>query len=237
MLALVPMTHPAHSAPAPASIQVETFGSLRDIIHEGRLEGRAPLAAALSKPHAHALGALAGLDGEFVIVDGRVWESRPAEHGTIRSTAYAPRADSAALMVVSHVAVWRDIRVTHAIPLGALQDTLAVRAASLGLPRSGPFAFLIDGPVTGLRWHVADGRLLAPGPSSHEAHAKAAVRGARNAISARLVGFYSDHHQGVFTHHDSKVHMHVLLAAEGLVAHVDSVCVSPGAILRLPMVR
>ena len=237
LLALLLSLRSAHAAAVPASAQVETFGSLRDIIHEGRLEGRVRLAAALAKPHAYALGALARLDGEFVIVDGKVWESRPAGRGTIRATAYAPGADSAALMVVSHVAAWRDIPVTRAIPIAALQDTLKARAAALGLPRSGPFAFLIDGPVTGLRWHVADGRLLAPGPSSHEAHAKAAVQGARDAISARLVGFYSDHHQGVFTHHDSEVHMHVLLAAEGLAAHVDSLCVSPGAVLRLPIVR
>jgi alpha-acetolactate decarboxylase len=237
LLALLTSLGSAHGAAAPDSAQVETFGSLRDIIHEGRLEGRVPLAAALAKPHAYALGALARLDGEFVIVDGKVWESRPAGRGTIRATAYRPGADSAALMVVSHVAAWRDVPVTRAIPIAALQDTLAAHAAALGLPPSGPFAFLIDGPVTGLRWHVADGRLLAPGPSSHEAHAKAAVQGARAAIAARLVGFYSDHHQGVFTHHDSEVHLHVLLAAEGLAAHVDSVCVSPGAILRLPMGR
>lgn len=222
---------------AAPSIAVETFGTLREMIHDGRTGARAPLSAALSRPHAYALGALARLEGEFVIMDGKVWESRPGEHGAIRTTTYAPAADSAALMVVSHVAAWRDIRVTRAIPIGVLQETLAVRAAALGLPRSGPFPFLIEGPVTGLRWHVVDGRLLAPGPSSHEAHAKAAVHGVGDEANATLVGFYSDHHQGVFTHHDSEVHIHLLLTARGLAAHIDSMCVSPGAVLRLPTAR
>jgi alpha-acetolactate decarboxylase len=237
MLGSIPLARAGRGAPAPAPVQVETFGSLRDIIHAGRLEGRAALSAALSRPHAYALGALARLDGEFVIVDGKVWETRPGERGSLRATAYAARADSAALMVVSHVTGWHDIPVMRAIPIQALQETLAARATLLGLPRSGPFPFLIEGPVTGLRWHVADGRLLARGPSSHEAHLKASVHGARDSISVTLVGFYSDHHQGVFTHHDSQVHMHVLLAAEAIAAHVDSVCVSPGAVLRLPIVR
>jgi acetolactate decarboxylase len=237
-MALALLASAALAAARPgATVEVETFGSLREIIREGRLEARAPIAAALARPHAYGLGARARLDGEFLILDGTVHESRPDGRGRVRTVAFDASRDSAALMVAAHVAAWRDIGVATAISMTALEDTLAARARAFGLPASGPVPFLILGPVTGLRWHVADGRLLAPGPSSHEAHAKAAVRGARDAISVTVVGFYSDHHQGVFTHHDSRIHMHVLLADGGGAAHVDSLRVAAGAVLRLPLAR
>ena len=229
------LTRPtALRAGPPPSIRVESVGTLREIIHEGRLEGRATLASALARPHAYALGALARLDGEFIILDGVTWLSRPGEGGRVRSLRSSAGTDSAALMVVSHVSRWRDIRVARSLTLPALEETLAARAAAAGLPPAGPFPFLVEGPVRDLRGHVADGRLLPPGPSTHEAHAKAAIRVAREAATVRLLGFYSDHDQGVFTHHDSRLHVHVLVPGEGLAAHVDSVIVTAGAVLRLP---
>jgi acetolactate decarboxylase len=220
---------------AVAAPEVHFKGSLREIIHQGRIEARAPLAAALTKPHAWGLGALARLDGEFVIVDGVVHESRPGDAADIRTTQFDAKADSAALLVWSQVPAWTEIVLARAIPMTALEDTIRSRATGAGLPAEGPFAFTIEGAVTGLRWHVADGRKLPPGPSSHEDHAKAAVKGGAEAAQALLVGFYSDHHQGVFTHHDSGLHMHVWMAETQVAAHVDSVGIAAGAVLRLPL--
>jgi len=225
------------AAAARAAPDVRWHGSLKEVIHQGRLEGRARIATATARPHAYALGALARLDGEFVVLDGRTFLSRPDGAGGVVNTMSTAGDDSATLMVVAHVAAWTDLRVTRAIPLAALPDTLAARAGALGLPSGGPFPFMIEGSVSNLHWHVADGRKLPPGPSSHEAHAGAAVRGRRDAAKVTLLGFYSDHHAGVFLHHDLNVHVHVLSPSDGLAAHVDEVTVNPGATLRLPVPR
>ena len=58
--------------------------------------------------------------------------------------------------------------------LGLLWNLCALPAYEL--PKvgiEGPFPFLIEGPVSHLEWHVADGSKLAPGRSTHEAHKKA----------------------------------------------------------------
>lgn len=214
-----------------AAPQVHTIGTLRAMIHEGRIEARAPLAQIVG-PHRYGLGALARLDGEFIVLDGKAWTSRPSE--PIRSAA-AGRGDSVTLAVYSTVRAWRSMRVTEPIALGAIGDTLASRAPQFGLPSGGPFPFLAEGAADSLRWHVADGRKLPPGPSSHEAHAAAAIRGVRDAENVTLLGFYSDHHQGVFTHHDSPVHVHAYFAQDGLVGHVDGVLIRPGATIKFPI--
>jgi acetolactate decarboxylase len=213
--------------------EVRSFGALKEIIHEGRLEGRTELATAMTRPHGYALGALAKLDGEFIILDGKAYLSRPDRKGGVVNSLSPAGADSAALLVCSSVKAWRDIKVTRAIPLAALPDTVSARGKAMGLPAGGAYAFLIEGPVSHVQWHVADGSKLPPGPSTHEAHAKAAVHGKIDRVAATLLGFYSDHDMGSFLHHDSNVHVHALLPG-GLAAHLDDVTLEPGAVLRLP---
>jgi acetolactate decarboxylase len=233
---LVLIAGPTAAAAAP-KIDVHTIGTLRSIIHEGRIEALAPIAKIVARPHAYGLGALARLDGEFIVLDGKIWTSRPGDGDAIRHPSGLVDRDSVTLAVYSNVSSWRSIPVTKPIPLSAIGDMIASRATAAGLPSGGPFAFLIEGPVDSVQWHVADGRELPPGPSSHEAHAAASVQGIRSATNVILLGFYSDHHQGVFTHHDSSVHIHAYFPGDGLVGHVDGVIVKPGATLKLPSPR
>ncbi|HEV8480019.1 MAG TPA: acetolactate decarboxylase [Candidatus Eisenbacteria bacterium] len=215
-----------------AGPQVQCYGALMEIIHQGRLEGRTTLSAALTHPHGYALGALAGLDGEFIVLDGKAYLSRPDHRGgVVRSTSAG--ADSAALLVGSHVTSWREIRLSRAVSLKALQELVQARGKAAGLPAGGAYPFLIEGKATHVKWHVADGSKLPPGPSTHEEHAKAAVHGEEKRATATFLGFYSDHDAGTFLHHDSNVHVHALLPG-GLAAHVDDAVFEPGAVLRLP---
>jgi len=40
--------------------------------------------------------------------------------------------------------------------------------------------------------------------------------------SVEIVGFFSTEHQGVFTHHDSFLHMHLISQDESKMGHIDS---------------
>jgi acetolactate decarboxylase len=215
-----------------AAPQVRCYGALMEIIHQGRFEGRTTLSAALARPHGYALGALAGLDGEFIILDGKAYLSRPDHRGGVVRSISAG-ADSAALLVDAHVSAWRDIRLSRAVTLAALQDTVQARGMAFGLPAGGAYPFLIEGAASHVKWHVADGSKPPPGPSTHEAHAKAAVHGETKRTTATFLGFYSDHDAGTFLHHDANVHVHALLPG-GTAAHVDDAVFEAGAVLRLP---
>ena len=212
-----------------AAPQVHTIGTLRSVIHDGRIEARAPIKK-LAGAQTFGLGALARLDGEFIVLNGKAFVSRP---GDLESVTAA--RDSVTLAVYATVRSWRAMRVTQPISLAAMGDTLASRASQFGLPAEGPFPFLIEGGADSVRWHVADGSKLPPGPSSHEAHTSAAVRGVRDTDTVTLLGFYSDHHQGVFTHHDSPVHVHAYFPKDALVGHVDGVVIRSGATIKFPV--
>src|SRR5687767_4532707 len=67
----------ADTAPVPVS----SFGKLRTMVHEGDVTAKVKLGEVLSRPHAFAVGALAGLAGEVTVLDGVAWLARPAASG------------------------------------------------------------------------------------------------------------------------------------------------------------
>jgi len=42
-----------------------------------------------------------------------------------------------------------------------------------------------------------------------------------NNEEVEIVGFFSTEHQGVFTHHDSFLHMHLITKDKSLMGHLD----------------
>ncbi len=228
------------SAPGPrvhrASVNppVEVHGALREMMHEGRTGPVVEVSRATGSPDTVAVGALAGLAGEVTVLDGEAWLSYAEEDGTARTVRTRTPSDSAALLVVGRLPNAQWVTLEEDLPLAALADRIAALAQARGVDTSRPVPFSIEGPLQDLAWHVVDGRKLKDGPSSHEAHAAAGVQGRRDRVSGVLVGFYSTRHHGIFTHHDSDAHVHVVLAKENASGHVDGVTVGRGARLRLP---
>ena len=57
--------------------KVAQWGTMRAVLQEGRTEGRVSLAEACREPHSFGVGALEGLTGEVLILDGVAWTARP----------------------------------------------------------------------------------------------------------------------------------------------------------------
>lgn len=224
-----------HSASAaPARAEVEVYGALRAMMHEGRTGAVVEVARATGSEEVVAVGALADLTGEVTVFDGEAWLSYAEADGTARTVRTRTPSDSAALLVVGRLPDAQWVTLEEDVPFTALADRIAALARERGVDTSRPFPFSVEGPLQDLTWHVVDGRKLQGGPSSHQAHAAAGVQGRRDSTHGVLVGFYSTQHHGIFTHHDSDTHVHVVLAGENTSGHVDGVTVGRGARLRLP---
>lgn len=52
-------------------------------------------------------------------------------------------------------------------------------------------------------------------------HKQFAMLGELEASNTTILGFYSNRHQGIFTHHDSKIHLHVISSDSKIVGHID----------------
>jgi acetolactate decarboxylase len=209
----------------PAPPVVEVWGALREMIHEGKIESRVAIAS-VAKPHVYALGAISGMRGEVTIVDGVAWVAiGDVDGGKARSGA---TDEGAALLVASTVAQWQRVTIGEDIAFAQLDRRIEELAVAAGIDVARPFPFLVEGQVDA-RWHVLTGP-PAPGDSPHD-HTRNAVLGTLKA-KATVVGFFSKHHQGVFTHAGHAVHAHVVDPASSLSAHADELAIRAGSVIR-----
>ncbi|MCA8956631.1 MAG: acetolactate decarboxylase [Planctomycetes bacterium] len=215
--------------------EVQAFGALRAIFHRGQTGAAVGLDKLLPNPNLYAVGALSGLAGEVTVVGGRVFLAHPTGNDTAR-TDELERSDAAAtLLVAAAVRSWREVVVKRAIRFAELDREIARLAAGAGLRTDQRIPFLIEGAFDDLHWHVIDGRRLRAGGSSHEDHLAAAVRQQRKRATATLIGFYSAHDQGVFTHMGSRTHVHCVVRKPLASGHVDHVDIPAGATIRFPI--
>ena len=228
------VTSEAPARTGPGKDGVRTFGVLRKLMHQGETAGVVRLTDVVPGPHAYGLGAVAELNGEVTIADDQVWLSYPTDDGGTRTVRSTASDEQAALLVTANVEAWSEIPLEHDLTFDHFDAFLARQAEMAGIDTEQPFPFQVVGELRQVNLHVIDGRKLPGGPSSHAEHLKAAVQIQRENVDGRLIGFFSTRNHGVFTHHSSNTHIHVVLPDEKLSGHVDNMRIAQGAILMLP---
>lgn len=220
---------------APAEAEVRSFGSLRAILHEGQTGPAVRIGDVVPGPRAFGVGALSELRGEVAVIDDAIWTSYPRDDGTI-DVRPAGAEEQAALFVVASVAQWQEATLDADVPDGEIDARIEALLRERGLDAEDAIPVQVRGSFRDLSWHVIDGRKLTPG-GGHADHIRASVSGTLPTAEGTLVGFFSKHHHGVFTHMGSNTHFHVVLPDRPLTGHVDGVTLARGARVLLPARR
>lgn len=85
-----------------------------------------------------------------------------------------------------------------------------------------PFAFKLTGRVNRASIHIQNLPEGIKVTSPDEAH-QGQVSYTINNQDVEIVGFFSTEHQGIFTHHDSFLHMHLITTDERSMGHLDAI--------------
>ncbi|HEX7879138.1 MAG TPA: acetolactate decarboxylase [Candidatus Eisenbacteria bacterium] len=224
----------ARATPAPWNGQVNVAGRLRAMFHEGMTGTTVALDSLLPDTTLYAVGTLSDLAGEVTIARGVAYLSRPQSADSATTEVATASSAGATLLVWSRVPAWIPVPVDSMIPFEEIDARIATMAASTGLNVTGRFPFLVTGPLESIDWHVVDGRLLEGGGESHADHLAASTRLHRDHVSGTIIGFYSTHDEGVFTHMGSATHLHVALDGPAASGHVDHVVIPAGAVIHFP---
>jgi len=215
------------SCAAPAAdgrFAVRSWGTMAEVLRDGRSEGRVDLSAA-ARPGVLAVGALEGLMGEVTVVEGEVMVAEPAPQGGIALRPPAP-GERAALLLLAHVTIWERVPLPDCANYTALEDAIAAALAARGHDASAPLPVRVRGRASSLQFHVLAGAC----PTAHPEGPPPRRYGATDA-KVELVGFYAPDSAGVFTHHDRRSHLHAVVA--DAMGHLDEVALSE-VLLLLP---
>lgn len=219
--------------PRVAAPEVQTWGTMREVLREGRSEGRV-LLAGIAGPNAIGVGALAGLAGEVTIVDGHVLVATadgPLSEGAaptmdaVRGTVAGERAS---LLVLAEVERWETITLTDCASYEELEIAIAVQLRERGHLLTDPVPVRIRGVAEQLELHVIAGACPIATPDGPAPWRYAGAGG-----EVELVGFYVEGAAGRLTHHNHSSHLHAIAEGGQLMGHLDAIALSE-VVLLLP---
>jgi acetolactate decarboxylase len=205
-----------------ATPTVKIVGAMRNVMHKGELFGTISLDTISNKTHLYGLGPIEYLQGEILIVDGKSFISKVATDSSM--TVTETDKVKAPFFVYANIDRWKEVSLPDSVTSIQQLETY-LDAATRNNKR--PFAFRITARVDSADIHIVN---LPAGTEVHspeEAHQNQKTFSVTNK-SVELIGFFSTEHAGVFTHHDTYVHIHLITADKTQLGHVDALTLTKG---------
>lgn len=202
---------------------------MKNVMWQGKLAGVIQLDTIQNRTGLYGLGPESYLTGELLINDGRSYVSRVATDSTM--TVEETFDAAAPFFVYAHVNEWRKLDLPEEVKsIKDLEKFINDRTRDA----KRPFAFKLTGQVAMADIHVQNLPAGTKVSSPAEAH-QGQVNYPLENEEVEIVGFFSTEHQGVFTHHDSFLHMHLITKDKTRMGHLDGVEFSSGKVkLYLP---
>lgn len=206
--------NPKTGASQKRSNTVQVIGALKNVMQKGELQGRLHLDTIANRDGLYGLGPEAFLTGELLIYDGKSYVSRiQPDSSLVVSSSYEV---SAPFFVYINVDDWE----IHDVPSGVssikeLEQHLEKQVSEV----EHAFAFKLSGIAKQAVFHVQNLPKGIEVSSPEETH-----QGQMNYElideEVEILGFFSKEHKGVFTHHDSYVHMHMITEDKTKMGHL-----------------
>ena len=194
---------------------IKIAGVMKDVVWKGEMGDNINLDTISNKKGLYGLGPLTHLTGELLINEGKSYVSKVISDSTM--TVKQSFDVSAPFFVYANVTEWNKIDLPSNIKsIPELEQFMDEKTSEY----KRPFAFKLKGEVLKAIIHIQNLPKGAKVSSPKEAH-QGQVDYELNNEEAEIVGFFSTEHQGVFTHHDSFVHMHLITKDESKMGHLD----------------
>lgn len=206
-----------------ASGQVKVVGAMSDVMHKNQLSGVIRLDTIPNREHLFGLGPVEYLTGEILIDGGKTLVSTVASDGSIKIEE-SP-AVKAPFFVYARVEQWMEKTLPEDVQT---LDGLSTFLDESTRDHERPFVFRLTAQLKEGDIHIVN---LAKGSTVHsreEAHKGQQSYRLENE-DVELIGFFSTKHQGVFTHHDSYVHIHLVSADGKKMGHLDGMTIKKGS--------
>jgi acetolactate decarboxylase len=194
---------------------IKIVGAMKNVMWKGELGGNIDLDTISDKNGLYGLGPVSYLTGELLINNGKSYVSKATSDSTM--TVEKTYNTSAPFFVYANVTEWNEIDLPFEVK--TIQD-LEKFIDDITTKIKRPFAFKLIGQVSSAIIHVQNLPKGTKVSSPEEAHQGQTNYNIQNE-DVEIIGFFSTEHKGVFTHHDSFLHMHLITKDESKMGHLD----------------
>ena len=216
------------------NFKVEYKGALKSIMQKGDISAKADLSDFKETTHFYALGAIENLKGEIQILDSKPFNTTVVDSNLTFDYSFSKKAT---LLVYASVDKWKTINIPDNVSTSEQFEKYIEQAAKKNqINIDEPFPFLIEGIVKSFDWHVIDWK-DGDMEHTHEKHKTSGLYGTINNRQVEMLGFYSNAHHAIFTHHTTNMHIHVKTADNKVAGHVDGLTLGKGMTLKLPEIK
>lgn len=202
-------------------------GAMRKVMWEGNLQNNIYLDTISQKSHLFGLGPMENLAGEIMIVDGKSYQATVSGETVVVKETFDLKAPFFGYASIDR---WKEIALPDNV-----RSLVELERFITGLnSASKPFMFRVKGQVDKATIHVVDlpaGTMIKSPEDVHRNQKKCSLANEQ----VEMVGFFSTRHQGIFTHHDSYLHLHLINARKTTMGHLEMAQWKSGAVkLLLP---
>ena len=195
--------------------EVKVAGAMKNVMWKGELGSVISLDTITNRKGLFGIGPLAHLKGEILLLNGRAYVSRIQDDGT--PTVNIEGNVNAPFFVYANQNDWKEIILPeNVVGISAIEDFVARQTKDV----TEPFVFKIHGTALKATYHIqnlADGSVVTNPDEAHAGQQSFKIFNKKVVI----IGFYSKNHQGIFTHHDSNMHLHVITSDWKHMGHLD----------------
>lgn len=195
--------------------EVTIAGAMKNVMWKGQLGGIIELDTISNRKGLFGIGPLAGLKGEILLLNGRAYVSRVKPDGT--PTVNIEENVTAPFFVYANQNTWEEIVLPeNVVDISSIEAFVTEKAEGM----DKPFVFKIHGTALKAMYHIqnlADGSVVTNPNEAHAGQQSFTIFNKKMVI----VGFYSKNHHGVFTHHDSNMHLHIITSDWSHMGHLD----------------
>lgn len=202
---------------------VKSISAMKPVMMGQDLSAHVQLDSITNLPHLFAVCPLNRLQGEVTIVNSEIFKSTVDKKGNIhtdiRSEGTAP------FIVYAQVEDWVSYSVKCTISSEKeLQELIEKLAKENGYDIEQAFPFIIKGQFDTVNFHIIS-KPIKEKKHNHDLHNKAKKHFSKINIHGSLIGFFSKHDEGIFTHKGSFTHIHFLDDKESMTGHLEHVSI------------
>jgi acetolactate decarboxylase len=195
--------------------EVRIAGAMRNVMWKGQLEGTIALDSLSGNGNYYGVGPLEFLSGELLMVNGKIFVSTVLSDSTMK--VVEDNQAKAPFFVYAAVPQWKEVKLPDSVTNLKMLDSYLLNFIDAD---KKPFAFKLEGKIDQAVIHIVNLPAGTQVSSPEQAH-QGQINYTLKDEQVYMIGFFSTKHKGIFTHHDSNTHIHLITSDHLIMGHVD----------------